>query len=121
MKALDDRCSFLHSESWRPSKLFALGLSPINPGLRSFNQQIALEFGHSCDNLHGHFSSWTGEINTTQGKAMHPHTAGRQLLDGCPNIHRIAPQAIELGDNQDIPRLQPVNQLNKAWPFFCRH
>jgi hypothetical protein len=49
---------------------------------------------------------------------MHTYARACQLLDGSPDIHRIAPKSIKLGDDKYIPRLHPINQLRKAWPLF---
>lgn len=114
-------CSCLCSERRRPAKLFACGLGPDNSRLRALDQQVPLEFGHSGENLHGHLSCWAGEINATKCKAMHAYARACQLLDGCPDIHRIAPKPVKLGDDKNIPRFHPVNQLHKAWPLFCGH
>ena len=37
-----------------------------------------------------------------------------QRLNGCPDIHRVPPQPVNLGDNYDITRLKLVEQLTPA-------
>jgi hypothetical protein len=113
IQSLYDCRTFLRAERWRPTKLFASNLGANHSRLRSFHQQIVLELSHRSDHLHRHFSSGTGEINTTQRQARHAHAGLSELLDGGSNIHCIPPQSIQLGHYEHVIGLHPVDQLDK--------
>ena len=55
---------------------FSGRLGPNNSRLCSLNQQIPLKLGHSCNNLHCHFSCWAGEIDTANCESMYTYNSG---------------------------------------------
>jgi len=50
---------------------------------------------------------------------MNPDTVLGQCFDSCPDIHRIAPKAVELGDNEDVSFFESVKELGKGWTCGC--
>ena len=55
------------------------------------------------DDIHGHFSGGTGEVDAAQCKTMHPNAHLLQFYHGCADIDRIASEPVKLGDDQHVP------------------
>jgi hypothetical protein len=52
---------------------------------------------------------------------VHPHPQTRQGLHGGPYVHRVAPEAVQLGDHQDVAIVQLRQQGIEARPLVGRH
>lgn len=68
----------------------------------TFDEHIAFELSDGVDHIHGHLASRTSEIDPSQGEAVDTDTDLFELCDGCADIDGIAPQSVELGDDQNI-------------------
>ena len=49
---------------------------------------------------------------------MDSHLHLSELLDRSSNVHRIAPEPIELGDDQYVIAFKPIHKLAKAVPLY---
>ncbi len=46
---------------------------------------------------------------------MNPDATVSQCLDGCPDIHRIAPETVKLGDYENVSVFESVKELGEGW------
>ncbi len=72
--------------------------------------EITLEFRHRIDHVHGELARGAGEIDTAERQAVNLDAS---CIEGCHrggDIHGVAPEAVELGDDQDISELEPVGE-----------
>ena len=83
----------------------------------SLNEEIALKFGDSGDNLHRHLPCCAREVGAAKGEAMNANAETGQSVDGGAHVHGVAAQTIELGDNQNVSRLQLVHKAYKTAPL----
>ncbi len=104
----------------RPSKRFAFGARPAQSGLRALDQEIAFEFGDSGNDLHRHPTGRTGEVHPTQGEAVNPDADRCQRIDGASNIHGIAAETVELGDDEYVTGFQSIDQAPERRSLHCR-
>ncbi|KGS36959.1 hypothetical protein X945_5442 [Burkholderia pseudomallei ABCPW 107] len=79
-----------------------LGLCTRDTCLRSFNQQVAFEFGYGIQHLHRHSACGTGQVDAAEREAMNPDAAICQSLNGCTHVHRISAKSVELRHDQHI-------------------
>ena len=69
-----------------------------------------LEFRHRIDHVHGELARRTGEIDTAERQAVNPDAGLGEACHRGSDIHGVAPEAVELGDDQDISGLEPVGE-----------
>lgn len=48
---------------------------------------------------------------------MNPYVGVSQLFHSFSDIHRIAPQAVKLGDNQHVAIFHAIKQSGETWPL----
>jgi len=89
-------------------------LSPLQAGLRAFNQEITLELGHGFNDTRRHLSGPAGQIDAAQSEAMNPHGRRLQTVHCGGNIDCIPAQTVELGDDQRVILFQLVHQPHEA-------
>jgi hypothetical protein len=58
--------------------------------LGSLNEEIALKFGDSSDNLHRHLPCRAREIGPAKGKAMNANAETCQSVNGGAHVHGVA-------------------------------
>ncbi len=80
----------------------------------AFDQEVALELSDGVDDIHGHLSSRTGEVDTTKGQAMNADAYFFKFCDGGADIDGVAAQTIKLGDDQHVAFFHPIEQLGKS-------
>lgn len=88
----------------------AVGLSAAKAGLGALYEEVALEFRHRIDHVHGELARRAGEIDTAERQAVNLDAGLGEACHRGGDIHGVAPEAVELGDDQDISGLEPVGE-----------
>ena len=84
---------------------FACGFGTGDAGLGALNQEITLKLCHRIDDVDGHFSGRTGEIDPTGGEAMNTNANFFEFGYGGADIDGVPAKSVEPGDNQHISLL----------------
>lgn len=80
--------------------------------MRPLDQEVALELSDMVDDAR-HATRGTGQVDAAKGEAVNPDAKLGQLGDCAGDVDGVAPEAVQLGDDEDIVLLQPVHQLLK--------
>ena len=105
---------------WSPQG-FACGFGTGDAGLGVLDKQITLEPGHRIDDVDGHLSSRTGEIDPAEGEAMDPDANFFEFCHGRADIDGIMSEPVEPGDDKYIASFYPVDELGEPGPLRDCH
>ncbi len=61
------------------------------------------------------------EIYATERQTMDPHSNTGQPFHCRSHVHRVAPEAIKFGDDQNVAFFHAVEQLRENWSLCCRN
>ena len=109
-KEFEHRLPLPAGKAVRPAGMPALGHGTAQAGLGALDEEIALEFSHRIDHVHGELARGAGEIDTAERQAVNPDAGFGEACHRGGDIHGVAPEAVELGDDQDISGLEPVGE-----------
>jgi len=115
-----DLGAFVRCQARWPADGFALRPRTAQPGLGAFDQQVAFELGDRVDDAHRQLARWRGEIDAAQRQAMDADAHPIKIGDGAGNVHRVATEAVELGDDEHVAVFEPVEQPGKALALLGR-
>lgn len=62
-----------------------------------------------------------GEVHAAEAETVNTDTGPCECLYGIPHIHRVAPEAVQLRDHQDIPRFELVEELPESGALRGRY
>ena len=82
--------------------------------MRPFNQEIPLELGDGIEHVHGHRAGRTGEVRAAERETIDAYAHFGKPPDGGADVDRVAAEAVELCDDENVAGLQLVHEPGKA-------
>lgn len=107
---LEHRPPLLAGKAVRPARMPAFGHGPAKAGLGALYQQVPLELHHRIDHMHGELARSAGDADTAERQAVNTDAGRIKVRHRGGDIHSVATEVVELGDDQNIPGFEPVGE-----------
>jgi predicted nucleic acid-binding protein len=90
------------AERRRAAERLSFQLGSLETGLRSLNQQTALELGDGIEHVHVHRAGGVGEIGAAERDTVDLYAHFSQCFDRGADVDRVAAEPIKLGHDQYV-------------------
>jgi diamine N-acetyltransferase len=90
------------AERRRAAERLSFQLGALETGLRSLNQQTALELGDGIEHVHVHRAGGVGEIGAAERDTVDLYAHFSQCFDRGADVDRVAAEPIKLGHDQYV-------------------